>query len=106
MGCSGVSCDGGNIWKTASPVLNKLDDLCRQIVPLQYFGFFFNRKCERIAVTFATSFGIERKLKVDFVGEDKKGNRIKMVEISFLSNDSVILEQFLSLALSLVVKCF
>lgn len=37
---------------------------------------------------------------MDFVGEDKKGNRIKMVEISFLSNDSVILEQFLSLALS------
>lgn len=60
VGYSGVSSDGGDIWKTASPVLNKLDDLCGQIVPLQYFGCFFNRKCERIAVTFAASFGIER----------------------------------------------
>lgn len=57
--------DGGNIWKTAFPVPNKIGDMCRQIVLLQYFGCYFNIS-EWIAVAFATSFEIERKLELRF----------------------------------------
>lgn len=46
-------------------MLSKIDDWCRQIVPLQYFGHVFNKKRVGISVTFGTSFGF-RKLKLDF----------------------------------------
>lgn len=70
---------------------SKIDDWCRQIVPLQYFGYFFNKKkkCVGISVTFGTFFGFRRKLKLGFCLQERIRKERRKVEIT-LSSDSVI----------------
>ena len=72
--------DGGHIWKTASLVLISLAISSRQIVPLQYFGRYLEQKTREDCCGFCR---LERiKSGLFSVGEDKKGNRRKMVEMT------------------------
>lgn len=91
---SGARADVSNIWKTAPSVLNKIGNMCGQTVSSRYFGYFFNnnhthKKSVGIAVAFST-FILEGRIKTAFLWRREKGNMIKMVEINFLSNDSLL----------------
>lgn len=76
--------DGGHIWKTASLVLISLAISSRQIVPLQYFGRYLEQKTGEDFCGFCCLFWNRERIKSGLfsVGEDKEGNRRKMVEMT------------------------
>lgn len=89
---TGVRADVGNIWKTAPSLLNKIGGMCRQTVS-SILAISFNKKLYKDCWGFWYLFWNYEKVETGHFsgGDNEKGNRIKMVEISFLSKDSLLL---------------